>query len=194
MPWSNSVERHCRFFETQCSGIYSKRFTRGQHDQHYVLILFFMDQYTWSTKWCLWRWQVSWYCVAINRYLVNTLPFVDKDRVAFQGWVSHVCRWSQRDLSRFFLYNLTTLLIFIISQCKTVYIGHFHLHNQLAENIVESAAGSMAELWTEVCRQQWSCLTKTGSFYCTTPQNSANMVNVYINLYSLSTGRKFKRT
>jgi len=27
---------------------------------------------------------------AINRYLVKTLPFVDKDRVAFQGWVSHL--------------------------------------------------------------------------------------------------------
>ena len=25
-----------------------------------------------------------------NRYLVKTLPFVDKDRVAFWGWVSHL--------------------------------------------------------------------------------------------------------
>jgi len=43
--------------------------------------------------------------VVINRYLVKTLPFVDKDRVAFQGWVSHVI--DDRQISRRFNERLS---------------------------------------------------------------------------------------
>ena len=52
----------------------------------------------------------------MNRYLVKTLPFVDKDRVAFQGWVRHFSVFISTYIS-LLIYCLTFSILFLISYC-----------------------------------------------------------------------------